>query len=186
MNRITLKQQLPDYFITTHTGCPSRQPVFGNRFMRGKVKHIYISEAASKSMQEISSAMLIKNKGIKGDRYFSKTGTWSDKVHKPDFNLSLIEYEKIKVFQQQGIPLSPADYRRNIITTGISLNDLVNKQFMIGNALCLGIRLCEPCRYLEELTALKLVKPMAGKGGLRAQILTDGIVNSGALMIGLD
>jgi len=147
--------------------------------MTGRVKGIYIAENAGGPMISLTRTNAESNKGLVGDRYHSAVGRWSDSGHKPDFNLTLIENENIVEFQRQGIALAAHQFRRNIVTTGINLNELEGRRFLIGNVICLGIRLCEPCLYLEQLTGIKLIKPMTHKGGLRVQLLTDGHIKLG-------
>lgn len=76
--------------------------------------------------------------------------------------------------------LSDTDTRRNIITRGIDLNSLVGRRFLIGDVECLGQRLCEPCAHLERLTARGVLKALIHRGGLRGDIVTDGIIVAGA------
>jgi MOSC domain-containing protein YiiM len=143
------------------------------------VKEIYIAEKAGGPMIAKTKTSAESNKGLVGDRYHSAVGRWSDSGHKPDFNLTLIEDENIAEFHRQGISLAAHEFRRNIVTTGINLNELEGRRFLIGNVTCQGIRLCEPCLYLEKLTGIKLVKTMTHKGGLRVQLLTDGRIEIG-------
>ncbi len=142
--------------------------------MTGYVKEIYIADKAGGPMIAMAKTSAESNKGLVGDRYHSAVGRWSNSGHQPDFNLTLIEGENIAEFQRQGVLLAAHEFRRNIVTTGINLNELTGKRFRIGNVSCQGIRLCEPCLYLEKLTGIKLVTPMTHKGGLRVQLLTDG------------
>lgn len=139
----------------------------------GIVESIHIAEAASEPMKEISSATLIVGKGIAGDRYASEAGTFSN--YPKDHELTLVEAE---VAGELGF--APGETRRNILTRGVRLNDLVGKRFRVGNALCEGTRLCEPCAYLEMVTNRPgLVAEMVGRGGLRAVILEGATIAPG-------
>ena len=69
--------------------------------------------------------------------------------------------------------------RRNIVTRGISLNDLVGRSFRIGSVECVGRRLAEPCAHLEKLTRPGLLRPLVHRGGLRADIITGGVIRLG-------
>lgn len=75
--------------------------------------------------------------------------------------------------------------RRNIVTKGIDLNALVGKEFTIGKAKFRGVELCEPCRKLGRLLGNNtisrgaVVKAFVGSGGLRADVITSGIISSG-------
>ena len=154
--------------------------------MPGIIKSIYIADSSASDMYEVENAQLENNKGIVGDRYHKRIGKWSEKKYNPDYNLTLIEMENITQFHIQGINLKPGEFRRNIITQSIKLNELADKTFLLGNILCQGIRLCEPCHYLEEITDTKLVKTMLRKGGLRAQILANGKIFCGDRIIPLN
>ena len=76
-------------------------------------------------------------------------------------------------------PVWPGDARRNVVTRGIDLNALVGQEFQIGTVRCIGRRLCEPCSHLQRLTGTALLRPMVHRGGLRADILTSGVVRVG-------
>jgi MOSC domain-containing protein YiiM len=69
--------------------------------------------------------------------------------------------------------------RRNIVTDGVSLNDLVGKEFYVGEVRIRGIRLCEPCSYLAKISFPEILKGLVHKGGLRAQILSEGLIRVG-------
>ena len=75
--------------------------------------------------------------------------------------------------------MTPAESRRNIATRGVRLNELVGDRFCVGDVLCEGVRLCEPCLYLVEVTGKPVLGPLIRKGGLRAHILTDGVIGEG-------
>ncbi len=69
--------------------------------------------------------------------------------------------------------------RRNIVTKGIRLNDLVGREFMIGTVHFLGYGLCEPCDHLQKLTGKHVLPGLVGRGGLRAQVLSEGVFRLG-------
>jgi len=75
--------------------------------------------------------------------------------------------------------MNPGDARRNIVTRDVPLNHLVGREFQIGDVKLQGLRLCEPCSHLESLTGLPVIKSLRHRGGLRAQILTQGIIRVG-------
>ena len=93
--------------------------------------------------------------------------------------LTLIEAEVLDALREDGLHLTPVDARRNIVTRGIDLNALVGQEFQIGTVRCIGRRLCEPCSHLQRLTGTALLRPMVHRGGLRADILTSGVVRVG-------
>jgi len=144
----------------------------------GTVESIHIAPAAESPMQTIAHAQAIPGVGLEGDRYALKQGTFFKP--EPDFELTLIESEALEAMSRDyQIELSHADARRNVVTRGVPLNHLVGQEFHIGEVKIRGIRLCEPCPHLERLTALPLIKGLHHRGGLRAQILTPGVINAG-------
>jgi MOSC domain-containing protein YiiM len=97
-----------------------------------------------------------------------------------DWELTLIESEEIHRFNEsQGLSLPPTSFRRNIVTSGIRLNELVGRRFKVGSAILEGMRLCEPCAHLGKLVGPAIVKGMVHKAGLRARIVTGSIVRVG-------
>ena len=124
--------------------------------------------------------LAVPGRGLEGDRYCIGIGTFSPDVQKPDFELTLIEQERITAFAgESGLPFTAFDARRNVVTEGVDLNALVNREFLIGNVRVRGMRLCEPCSYLAKITFPGTLRGLVHKGGLRAQILSGGIIRPG-------
>jgi MOSC domain-containing protein YiiM len=146
---------------------------------KGTVVSINITPAAEGGMTPVSEAHAVPGKGLTGDRYFNQTGTYS-KTPGPDREVTLIAIEAIEALQRDyHIVLDPKDSRRNIVTRGVPLNHLVGREFTIGSVSLRGIRLCEPCGHLEGLTREGVRAGLVHRGGLRAQILTDGVIRPG-------
>ena len=144
----------------------------------GRVESIYIAAAAQSPMQAVAEAVAIPGVGLAGDRYALKLGTFYKP--EPDYELTLIEAEAIEAIRREyGVELDAGDARRNLVTRGVALNHLVNKEFSIGDVRIRGIRLCEPCDHLERLTGKPLIKALRHRGGLRAQILSPGTIHAG-------
>jgi MOSC domain-containing protein YiiM len=148
----------------------------------GRVEAIAIAPQAGAPMVRIDRAMARAGRGLEGDRYWDQRGTFSN-VHGRGYDLTLIEAEVLDALELPAGQLAPEEARRNIVTRGIALNALVGKPFRIGAVQCLGQRLCEPCAHLERLTA-KAGKPgtlraLIHKGGLRADVLSDGEIRVG-------
>ncbi|HEY2952906.1 MAG TPA: MOSC domain-containing protein [Verrucomicrobiae bacterium] len=119
-------------------------------------------------------------KGLEGDRYFSDTGTFSPKIQKADFEITFIEQEKIEAFaRESALPFTSKHARRNIVTKGVSLNDLAGREFYVGAVRIRGIRLCEPCHYLAKNSFPETLTGLVHKSGLRAQILSEGVIRVG-------
>ena len=81
--------------------------------------------------------------------------------------------------RERNIALKPGETRRNLVTRGVPLNHLVGKEFQVGDVRLVGIRLCEPCHYLEEMTTKGVLAGLIPRGGLRANVLTSGIIRVG-------
>ncbi len=130
-------------------------------------------------MVSVQEARAIAGKGLEGDRYLSQTGKFSDRPG-PARQLTLIELESLEALQSEdSVTLSPLESRRNIVTRGVPLNHLVDRKFRLGEVVARGVRLCEPCEYLEEITRKKVIGGLTHRGGLRAEILEGGIVRIG-------
>jgi MOSC domain-containing protein YiiM len=142
---------------------------------------IYISPAATILPISVTEAEARAHTGLAGDRYCTGNGTFSGATPKgPGRELTLIESEVLQAVEaEQGIRLSAAQARRNLVTEGVRLNDLVGVKFRIGDVLMEGIRFCDPCMHLNVVTGLSLLKPLANRGGLRAAVLNDGVLRVG-------
>lgn len=152
------------------------------KIMTGTVDSIYIAPASKVPMRQVSSVRAVLGKGLEGDRYSVAIGTFSDQPG-PSREVTLIEIEAIEaVNRDHQTALTPAESRRNILTRGIRLNDLVNREFRVGGAILKGIRLCEPCSHLESLTGKELLSPLVHRGGLRAQVIQEGFIQAGDMI----
>ena len=139
-----------------------------------KVLKLGIAKLNNKKIIEVRSIEVIKNKGVIGDRHFKD-------FNDPYCQLTLIESESIDYYNSKyGLNISYLDFRRNIVTKGIQINDLVGKKFHIGNVNVEGIDLCRPCRHLTEiLNQGNIIKEFLRRGGLRCQILSSSVINIG-------
>ena len=144
------------------------------------VVHILTAPSPESEMEFRSEVRAVPGKGLEGDRYFAGSGTFSPEPQKPDFEITLIEQENVDAFAEgSGLTFTAENARRNIVTTGVRLNDLVDKEFLVGEVRLRGHRLCEPCDYLSKSTHPEVLKGLLHKGGLRAQILTEGVIRVG-------
>ena len=118
-------------------------------------------------------------------------GSYSGKASHGGREITLIEVERVEALhrgvvkadgQTLGTKLSPAETRRNIATSGVPLNHLVDQEFWVGEVLLRSTRLCEPCRHLEDLTQKGVLARLIRRGGLRARILTEGTIRVGDVM----
>ena len=140
----------------------------------GKVYKLGIAADYNKKIQETESIEVITDKGVVGDRHFKD-------YNDPYCQLSLIESENIDYYNTKyGLNIPYTDFRRNVITKGINLNNLIGKKLQIGNVKVEGIDLCRPCKHLTEmLNQENILKEFLRKGGLRCQILTSSSISIG-------
>lgn len=147
--------------------------------MSGCVEAIFIAPSGGDELHAVDDARLIEGKGIEGDRYFSGTGTWS-KRSGTGRHVTLIEIEALEgAAREYGVELALHESRRNIVTRDVALNHLVGRRFRIGEAVLEGMRLAEPCKYLESRTQPGARKSFVHRGGLRADVIESGIVRVG-------
>lgn len=145
----------------------------------GRVVSLHLAVAASEPTLAVDEAHAVPGRGLEGDRYFLETGFYSHKPG-PDRELTLIELEALEALQREyGIELAPGQARRNLVTRDVQLNDLIDRKFSVGEVVARGIRLCEPCLHLVEVTGKEVLAPLVHRGGLRAQILSEGIIRAG-------
>ena len=138
-----------------------------------KIKAINITNLSGESTIYVNQAILKINKGIINDRYY-------ENFKKKYEQVTLIESEKISNFNNNiKRKFNYKDFRRNIITTGIDLNKMINKKIQINNVVLKIHQLCQPCRYLQnKLSIDNLVKLLTDKGGVRAEIVQSGIIST--------
>lgn len=144
----------------------------------GTLLHIHIAAAASAPMRSLDRARLVAGVGIDGDRYATRTGTYSPKHHM-DRQITLIEAETLDALARDfGIDFAPAEHRRNLTTRGVPLNHLVGRYFRVGECVLFGGRLNVPCRYLEDLVGKKVFKPLLNRSGLNCRVVLGGVVRA--------
>ena len=145
--------------------------------MTAHITAIFVATTKHAGQIAVDAVQIKTGRGIVGDRFFG----FSRK--NPGRNITLLESEVIEEFNSlysQSIGLNAT--RRNLVTRGIRLNDLVGKTFMIGDVLCLGIELCEPCKVMARhfpattLYQADIIRAFTGRGGIRAAVLSDGII----------
>jgi hypothetical protein len=150
---------------------PTQTP-YGTAAGVGTVAAILLAAEAEAPPARVDAAEALPGRGLDGDRYAKGAGTFSAPGR--GYQLTLVEAE---VLDEIGLPWE--DARRNVVTTGISLNALVGKRFRIGPVECVGRRLAEPCAHLEKLARPGLLRPLVHRGGLRADILSGGSIAVG-------
>ena len=139
-----------------------------------EVYKLGVSTHNNQPIKEVNFIDIIANQGVKGDRHFNE-------FNDPYNQLSLIESENIDEYNIRfNLNISYIDFRRNIVTKGIQLNDLIGKKLSVGNVKLEVIDLCRPCRHLTEMLDQKnVLKEFLRKGGIRCQILSSSKINVG-------
>lgn len=146
---------------------------------KGVVVSIHIAPGARKPMLSVVEGYAVPGKGLEGDRYFQQLGSFSGNPG-PGREVTLIEIEAVEALKRDyNIELDPRDTRRNIVTRGVPLNHLVGRKFQVGEVTLRGIRLCEPCSHLEQLSREGVKRGLVHRGGLKAQILNEGMIRVG-------
>lgn len=140
----------------------------------GRVTAIFIGPNEGELPEPVESVRAHAGKGLEGNRYFYEEGA------PPGRALTLISSDDVQEFvDETGIPLTPQESRRNVVTTGIDLNSLVGKRFRVGEVECMGVELCEPCAHLQSMTYQGVLKGMVHKAGLNADIVSNGEIAVG-------
>jgi len=134
-----------------------------------QVIQIGIHESKGDEVRAIDTVEAIKGKGLVNNRHFKENNEKKSQI-------TLIEIENINYYNKISKTLiASINFRRNIITSGIKLNELLNKEFYIGKVRVKAHDLCRPCKYLQELLKQNnIIKEFLHKGGLRCEILTSG------------
>ena len=139
-----------------------------------KIIEIGITGESNKEIEKVESIEVVSGKGIKGDRYFH------------DFNeegnqLTLIESENIDYYNKTfNTNFKYLEFRRNLVTQNIQLNDLIGKTLIVGEIKIKAHDLCRPCKNLQgKLGKDNIIKEFLRRGGLRCEILNSGNITIG-------
>ena len=145
----------------------------------GSVHSIHITAVAGEPTVSVEEVRAVAGKGLEGDRYFSGDGSWS-KTPGSGRQVTLIELETIEALDRDyEMKIEPGQARRNIVTSGVALNHLVGREFSVGDVRLRGMRLNEPCNHLASLTDEKVKQGLVHRGGLRADIVSGGVIRVG-------
>lgn len=146
--------------------------------MTGRVEGIYITAVHGEPPEPVELVRAIAGRGLEGNRYFF------DGDAPAGHALTLIAAEAVEAMEREhGISIEPRESRRNVVTRGIDVNELVGKRFRVGDVECHGIELCEPCTDLQAMTQPGIIKGLAHRGGLNADILSDGEISVGDAVV---
>src|SRR5438034_5958390 len=147
----------------------------------GHVEAIFVASEPGELPAPVERVRAYAGRGLEGNRYY-----WEDGDAPPGRGITLIAAEAVAAVALQGdVSVEPAATRRNVLTRGIDVNNLVGKRFRIGDVECEGVELCEPCGHLESMTQPGVIKALVHRGGLNADILSDGEINLGDPVVGV-
>ena len=151
---------------------------------KGSVVAISIAKTASEPMVSVEQAKAVAGRGLEGDRYFLRQGTFTDNPNTTGRQVTLIESEAVDALERDyGVKIEPTAARRNIVTSGVPLNHLLGKEFSVGGVRLRGVRLDEPCNHMaslvDEANKDKIRLGLMHRGGLRADIQNDGTIRVG-------
>jgi hypothetical protein len=124
---------------------------------------------------EHDSVVLEPGRGIRNDRFEFST-----------YPLTFISEEVMReVCKSLDLIYRPSLFRRNIVISGINLNQLVGKRFVIRNEFTKesvafeGTEHCAPCTWMNAVMKKGAYKLMVGRGGLRAKVTKGGSLQRG-------
>jgi MOSC domain-containing protein YiiM len=142
----------------------------------GRVTRIFIGPEESGSIQEIAEVEAVAGKGLRGDRYFDD----GHDGHDPALEVTLFSAEGLEAGRaDSGLDITAEDMRRNLMTEGVELADLLGRRFSAGEVMLEGLEENPPCAHLQRLAGKPLLKPLIGKAGIRARIVSGGTIRAG-------
>ena len=154
--------------------------------MTGRVRELWTAPSAAAPMVRLADVTALPGVGLAGDRYALGGGTWAA-YPQLEKQVTLIDADEVAAAgRAAGVALLPGDTRRNLVTDGIDLPGLVGRYFLVGDVLLFGTKRCPPCAHLERLTGMRLVKPLAPRGGINAAVFSRGTVAPGDVVRPVD
>lgn len=146
------------------------------------IRHIYISPGhnyfghhnkppGESEIVEVTEASLVAGKGIEGDRFFDFKENYKGQVTFFEYETFLNLREKFGVFDR-----GPEAFRRNIVTEDVNLSALIGEEFELQGIKFAGVEEAKPCYWMEQAFCKGAEKSLQGKGGLRARVLTSGVI----------
>ena len=149
----------------------------------GSVVALFIVDRREAPMKKVEQLNALAGQGLEGDRYLLGTGTYSKKPE-PGRQVTLISSETLKSLKDEfDITVKPEESRRNVLTQGIEINDLIGTEFCVGPVRLRAHRITQPCRYLENLLEQPgLYKELWDNGGISCEIISDGVIREGDII----
>ncbi|MWV39498.1 MOSC domain-containing protein [Natrialba sp. INN-245] len=148
----------------------------------GTVEGIYTAPDSGEPMDHVETVEAVAGRGLRGDRYFREQGLYDRREDLPEAtDVTLVEAEALEAaIRDENTAMQPRQTRRNILTRGVPLNHLVDREFRVGETTLVGVRLCEPCSYMESLAETDgAVSALVHRGGLNANVVDSGTITVG-------
>jgi MOSC domain-containing protein YiiM len=138
------------------------------------VEAIHLGAAGEPELWTVEEVLAVAGKGLEGDRHFHDEGAPSGQA------LTLVAAEVV-----EDVGLRPGETRRQVTVRDVDVDGLVGRRFRIGEVECFGVELCEPCRHLEQMTRLGIIKALTHRAGINADILVGGVICLGDPVVAL-
>ena len=153
---------------------------------QGKLLSIAIARQAKGPMERVPSVDVVVGEGLLGDRYGAGVGAAQFQGRrKPENEVTLIAREAIEAANAEfNFAIEHLETRRNLLTEGVPLNELVGKTLRVGEVVLKGLELCEPCGYLEKRTFAGIKEALKHRGGLRCCVVVGGTIRVGDAVSG--
>jgi MOSC domain-containing protein YiiM len=152
----------------------------------GVLAAIHVAPGASAPMVTLDEVELVPGVGLVGDRYATRTGTYSQRHH-IDRQVTLIEVETLDALaRDHGVTVAPYEHRRNLTTRGVPVGHLVGRYLKVGECVLYGGRLNVPCRYLEDLLGRPVFRPLIHRSGLNGRVIIGGTIRKGDVIQPID
>jgi MOSC domain-containing protein YiiM len=142
------------------------------------VTDLFVAPEGSEPMAAVDAVEAVADRGLRGDRYFEGTGTYAMDA----CQVTLIASEDVAAIDEAfGIDLAAGEHRRNVVTEGIDVQDLLDHRVRIGDAVLEGTRPRPPCPHVEELAGEAGVASALGegRGGICADVIASGEIRVG-------
>jgi MOSC domain-containing protein YiiM len=153
----------------------NHSPVVADQVAGAHLRHIFTAPRRGAPIVELQEVEALTDCGLRGDHHAAPSAR-----KRPDSQVTLIELERIEAFAREtGKPLAPGDPRRNLVTAGVRLNELLGRRFAVGDVELEGLELCEPCSLFAKRTYPEVVHRLVHGGGLRCRILRGGTIRVG-------
>ncbi len=147
--------------------------VVGAPVVAGRVEGLFVAPVLEAPMVAVSAASAVPGRGLEGDRYFEGAGTFSGGGG-TGRDITLVD---VAALAAAGV--APEESRRNVAVSGIDLDALIGRSFLVGEVECFGRRRCEPCAHLQRLTRPGVLRALVHRGGLRADVVGGGEIRVG-------